>query len=85
MTKLDKLKARLLQKPKDFRYEELEALLLGMGYQEKKTGKTAGSRRLFINHQTKSIIRLHKPHPSSILKTYVILELINILTKEELL
>ncbi|MDO8966820.1 type II toxin-antitoxin system HicA family toxin [Algoriphagus sp.] len=85
MAKLDKLKARLLQKPKDFRYEELETLLLGLGYEEKNTGKTAGSRRLFINIQTKSIIRLHKPHPSSILKTYVILDVINILTKEELL
>lgn len=85
MAKLDKLKARLLQKPKDFRYEELEALLLGLGYEEKNTGKTAGSRKLFINIQTKSIIRLHKPHPSSILKTYVILDVINILTKEELL
>jgi hypothetical protein len=85
MTKLDKLKVRLLQKPKDFRYEELEALLLGLGYEEKNTGKTAGSRRLFINNQTKSIIRLHNPHPSSILKTYVILDIINILTKEELL
>jgi hypothetical protein len=85
MTKLDKLRARLLQKPKDFRYEELEALLLGLCYEEKKTMKTAGSRRLFINIQTKSIIRLHKPHPSSILKTYVILDVINILTKEELL
>jgi hypothetical protein len=40
MTKLDKLKARLLQKPKDFRYEELAALLLGLGYEEKKTGKS---------------------------------------------
>lgn len=85
MTKLDKLKAGLLQKPKDFRFEESEALLIGLGYQEKETGKTAGSRRLFINHQTKSIIRIHNPHPSSILKTYVILDVINILTKEELL
>jgi hypothetical protein len=85
MTKLDKLKVRLLQKPKDFRYEELEALLLGLGYEEKKTGKTAGPRRLFFNIQTKFIIRLHKPHPSPILKTYVTLDVINILTKEELL
>jgi hypothetical protein len=82
MTKLDKLKARLLLKPKDFTYQELETLLLGLGYEEKKTGKTAGSRKSFIHSQTKSIIRLHKPHSSPILKTYVILEVIQILTKE---
>ena len=62
-----------------------ETLVIATHGIEKKTGKTAGSRRLFINIQTKSIIRLHKPHPSSILKTYVILDVINILTKEELL
>ncbi|MBN7812506.1 type II toxin-antitoxin system HicA family toxin [Algoriphagus sp. H41] len=85
MTKLDKLKARLLQKPKDFRFEELESLLIGLGYEEKKTGKTAGSRRMFIHPLTKSVIRLHKPHPSPILKTYVVVEVINILTQEGLL
>ena len=37
MTKLDKLKARLLQKPNDFTFQELETLLLWLGYEEKKT------------------------------------------------
>ena len=82
MTKLDKLKARLLQKPKDFTFKELEALLVGLGYQEKKTGKTAGSRKTFIHPVTGSVIKLHKPHPSSILKSYVIIEVIQILIKE---
>lgn len=82
MTKLDKLKARLLQKPYDFTFQELETLLIGLGYEEKKTGKTAGSRKAFIHPLTKSIIRLHKPHPSPILKKYVILDVIQILTKE---
>lgn len=82
MTKLDKLKARLLQKPKDFSFQELETLLIGLGYEEKKTGKTAGSQKSFFHPQTKSIIRLHKPHPSPILKTYIIIDIIQILTKE---
>jgi hypothetical protein len=82
MTKLDKLKVRLLQKPNDFTFQELETLLLGLGYEEKKTGKTAGSRKAFIHPLTKSIIRLHKPHPAPILKKYVILDVIQILTNE---
>lgn len=82
MTKLDKLKARLLQKPNDFTFQELETLLIGLGYEEKKTGKTAGSRKAYIHPLTKSIIRLHKPYPSPILKKYVILDVIQILTNE---
>ncbi len=82
MTKLDKLKARLLLKPNDFTFQELETLLIGLGYEEKKTGKTSGSRKAFIHPVTKSIIRLHKPHPSPILKKYIILDVIQILTKE---
>jgi hypothetical protein len=50
MTKLDKLKARLLQKPNDFTFQELETLLLWLGYEEKKTGKTAGSRKALFIH-----------------------------------
>lgn len=85
MTKLDKLKARLLQKPKDFTFEELESLLLSLGFEERKTGKTGGSRRLYVKTDTKSIIRLHKPHPSNIIKAYVIKEVIEQLKKEDLL
>ncbi len=82
MTKLDKLKAKLLQKPKDFTFQELETLLFGLGFEEKKTAKTAGSRKCFVHPKTKSIIRIHKPHPSPTLKTYVVIGILEILTKE---
>ena len=55
MTKLDKLKARLLQKPKDFSFQELETLLIGLGYEEKKTGKTSRYQRLcFVGRDAES-------------------------------
>ena len=70
MSKAEKLFQRFLSKPTDFTYDELARLLKSFGYVEAKTGKTAGSRTAFINHQRKSIIRLHKPHPKPVLKRY---------------
>jgi hypothetical protein len=85
MTKLDKLKTRLLQKPKDFTYEELSSLLQKLGYEELKLGKTAGSRVAFCHSVTSHIIRLHRPHPSNIIKSYLFRKLIEELEKEGLL
>lgn len=70
MSKADKLLQRFLSKPKDFTFEELRRLLKSFGYEEAKTGTTSGSRVAFINHQTKSVIRLHRPHPHPELKRY---------------
>ena len=72
MSKAEKLLQRFLSKLKDFSYDELKRLLRGLGYVEAKTGKTGGSRVAFINHQNKSIIRLHRPLPSPALKEYQI-------------
>jgi len=65
MSKIDKLKKRLLTYPKDFSYNELKTLLLSLGYIEIQG---AGSRVYFskTNHK----IKLHKPHPGNILKSY---------------
>lgn len=70
MSKTEKLLQRFLSKPKDFTFEELARLLKGFGYEAAKTGKTSGSRVAFLNKETKSVIRLHKPHPNPELKRY---------------
>lgn len=70
MSRAEKLLNRFLSKPKDFTFDELRKLLGRFGYEETKTGKTSGSRVAFINHSTKHIIRLHKPHPDPELKRY---------------
>ena len=72
MSKAEKLLKRFLSKPRDFTYDELRRLLRLFGYEEATTGKTSGSRVAFINHKTKHIIRLHKPHPNPELKRYQI-------------
>ncbi len=72
MSRTDELIQRLLSRPKDFTYDELVKVLIHFGYEEIKKGKTAGSKRAFVREATKHIIRLHKPHPSNILKMYVV-------------
>lgn len=71
MGKLEKI-IRKFKDPKSvIVYNELEYLLGHMGYFEKKTGKTSGSRKAYIHPKTKHIIRIHKPHPGNELKRYV--------------
>ncbi len=70
MTKAEKLLKRFLSKPRDFTYAELKKLLEGFGYEQLTSGKTSGSRVTFMNHETKHIIKLHRPHPRLALKRY---------------
>ena len=65
MSKINKLIIRLLSYPKDFTYNELKTLLMSFGYDEVQG---AGSRVYFSKGNHK--IKLHKPHPGNILKTY---------------
>jgi predicted RNA binding protein YcfA (HicA-like mRNA interferase family) len=65
MSKIEKLLARLLSRPKDFTYDELKSLLRSFGYIEVQG---AGSRVCFAKDDHK--IKLHKPHPGNLLKTY---------------
>ena len=76
MGKIEKLIARLKSNPKDFTWDELKKVLSHYGYDEiKKKGKTAGSRRKFVNNKN-DIISLHEPHPARIIKTYVVKQII---------
>ncbi len=71
MSKKDKLLKKFLEVPtrKDLTFEALESLLLSCGY-SKVEGK--GSAVKFYNRDKDSLINLHKPHPSNILKVYLI-------------
>lgn len=68
MSKNQKLAQRFLSATKDFTYQELKTLLQHLGYQETPTGKTGGSRVGFYNEQLDDMIKLHRPHPTSIMK-----------------
>ena len=71
MSKKSKLIKKFLERPpkKDLTFEELETLLLSCGY-VKLEGK--GSAVKFYHQEKDILINLHKPHPSNILKVYVV-------------
>jgi hypothetical protein len=80
MSKTEKLIIRLLSQPKDFTYSELKTVLAFLGYDEVQG---AGSRVCFQSKTHK--IKLHKPHPGSILKKYQIGLIIDELKNEGLI
>jgi hypothetical protein len=71
VSRLEKLIEKFLSDPKDFTWEELTKVLASYGYEEISHGKTGGSRRKFVD-KNKRVIALHKPHPSNIVKSYVV-------------
>ena len=83
MGKKVKLIARLKSNPKDFTFEELETLLIALGFEKSNKGKTSGSRVKFMKDDIPII--LHKPHPRKELLAYQIKQIIEILEKEELI
>ncbi len=85
MSKLNKVIKKLLDPSYIFTFQELEYLLGKLGYIEKKTGKTSGSRKAYLNKRTNHILRIHKPHPGNDLNKYVRSYIITELNKENLL
>ncbi len=76
MPKKDKLVKRLLSCPSDFSYSELVTVLGYFGYEEVAPGQTGGSGRKFIRRSDQSVMMFHEPHPKSIMKSYVLKEVI---------
>ena len=83
MSKKDKLTDRLLKKPKDFIFDEMESLLSYFGYKLQQGG--TGSEVKFIKNGSNEVINFHKPHPSGVLKRYVLDQVIEKLRKDGLL
>jgi predicted RNA binding protein YcfA (HicA-like mRNA interferase family) len=76
MSELSKQKNRIKSKPTDYKWDELTRLLNKLGYDEIQG---SGSRVKFYNRKKDSLIALHKPHPSSILKQYMVKAIVNTL------
>lgn len=81
----EKLIERLLSRPKDFTYEESKRLFGIFGYKESNKGATSGSRAEFVSPDGKTAFILHKPHPGSVLKPYVIKGIIEHIEKNKLI
>lgn len=83
MGKKDKLVERLLKKPKDFTFDEMTTLLSYFGYKLKQSKTGSGVK--FIKEESNEVINFHKPHPSGILKRYILDQIIEKLRKDGLL
>jgi hypothetical protein len=68
----EKLVERFKKRPKDFTYEETLSLLAHFGYTEHTKGSTSGSRVRFKNEATGAYIDIHRPHPGSIMKEWMV-------------
>jgi hypothetical protein len=77
MSKREKLLKRLLSKPSDFEWSELEAVMEIFGFELRKTG---GSGRKFVRPE--AVFAIHEPHPDSVLKAYQVTAVISFLSKE---
>ena len=76
MSKKDKLLTKFLENPprRDLTFKELTTLLLSLNF-EKIEG--SGSAVKFYNKEKDLLINLHKPHPSDILKVYLVKQIQN--------
>ena len=67
MSKAEKARERLKQRPKDYTYTEARTLLAHMGFKEYQKGKTSGSRVKFYREKDQKVVLLHKPHPGDVM------------------
>jgi hypothetical protein len=88
MSTKDKLVERFKSQPSDFTFEELVRLFRIFGFTIDNKGKTSGSRITFLKGD--KVFDMHKPHPSNIVKEYVMKNVLKFLanngltnTKEE--
>ena len=84
MGQKEKLIARLLSRPKDFTFLDLETRLGYFAYKRNDKGRTSGSRVMFINDKYASIM-LHKPHQRKELLDYQVKQVIDVLKQEGLI
>lgn len=83
MSKKEKLIKRLLQRPKDFTFDEMVSLLSYFNYELKQGGTGSGVK--FIKESSNEVINFHKPHPNGILKQYILNQVIEKLKKDGVL
>lgn len=81
--KKEKLITRLKSIPKDFTFDEMETLLIALGFEKSNKVKTSGSRVKFIKDDIPII--LHKPHPRKELLEYQIKQILETLEEEGLI
>ncbi|MGYP003421499644 len=81
MNKKEKLIKRFRTLPRDFTFEEVVTLFQTCGFILENKGATSGSRVRFYNAADQNTYIMHKPHPSNIIKSYLMRDILNFLLK----
>ena len=81
----EKLIERFKRQPKDFTFDELSRLFRVLGFEVSQKGKTSGSRVEFVNSEKDLSYGAHKPHPDSAIKGYVMKQILEFLTSNQLI
>ena len=76
MNKKDKLLKRFYGLPKDFTFDEVVVVFSCFGFHLENKGATSGSRVVFVNDTAGVNYIMHKPHPSNIVKGYVMRQIL---------
>ena len=79
----EKLIARFKAQPKDFTWDEFVRLFRLLGFELGNKGKTSGSRVIFTKQDLTYIA--HKPHPERFIKSYVMRQTLEFMTKNRLI
>ena len=81
----EKLIERFKRQPKDFTFDELIRLFQVLGFELSQKGKTSGSRIEFVNQEKGLSYSAHKPHPDNTIKSYVMKQILEFLTSNQLI
>ncbi len=81
----EKLIERFKRQPKDFTFDELICLFQVVGFELSQKGKTSGSRIEFVNQEKGLSYGTHKPHPDNSIKSYVMKQILEFLTSNQLI
>lgn len=79
----EKLIERFKAQPSNFTWNELVRLFSVFGYEIGNKGRTSGSRVIFKKGESSYIA--HKPHPDSLIKPYVMKQVLEFLINNKLI
>lgn len=81
MNKKEKLIKRFRTLPRDSTFEEVVSLFQSFGFELENKGATSGSRIKFYNEADQNAYIMHRPHPSNIIKGYMMRDILNFMMK----
>ncbi len=71
MSTKEKLIRRFKTLPKDFTFDEMLRLFAIFGFEVDQKGGASGSRLALVHREQELSYNMHRPHPGSIIKMYV--------------